>query len=51
MRVAAISVITNFATGVVTGNPSHGETKDVALGGSIGLKRLLRSFFRARDDG
>lgn len=50
LRVAGVSVITNFATGVGGGNPAHGETKDVALGGSIGLKRLLRAFFRARDD-
>lgn len=50
LRVAGLSVITNFATGIGSGNPSHGETKDVALGGSIGLKRLLRSYFRARDD-
>ena len=50
LRVAGLSVITNFATGISSGNPSHIETKDVALGGSIGLKRLLRSYFRARDD-
>ncbi len=50
LRVAAISVITNFGTGIGTGNPTHGETKDVAIGGSIGLKRLLRAYFRARDD-
>ena len=50
LRVAALSLITNFATGVGGGNPSHGETKDVALGGSLALKRLLRAFFRARDD-
>lgn len=51
LRVAALSLITNFATGVGGGNPSHGETKDVALGGSLALKRLLRAFLRARDDG
>jgi purine-nucleoside phosphorylase len=50
LRVAAISLITNFATGIASGNPNHGETKDVAIGGSIGLKRLLRAYFRARDD-
>ena len=50
LRVAALSLVTNFATGLGGGNPTHGETKDVALGGSIALKRLLRSFFRARDD-
>ena len=50
LKVAAISLITNFATGVGSGNPSHAETKDVAVSGSIGLKRLLRAFLRARDD-
>ena len=46
LRVAALSVVTNFATGVAGGNPSHGETKDVALSGSVALKRLLRAFVR-----
>ena len=50
LRVAALSLITNFATGIGGGNPSHGETKDVALGGSLALKRLLRAYLRARDD-
>ena len=50
LRVAGLSLITNFATGIGGGNPSHGETKDVALGGSLALKRLLRAFLRARDD-
>ena len=49
LRVAAVSVITNFATGIGSGNPSHSETKTVALSGSIGLKRLLRAFVRADD--
>ena len=50
LKVAAISLITNFATGIGGGNPSHAETKNVAVSGSIGLKRLLRAFLRARDD-
>lgn len=50
LRVAALSVITNFATGIGGGNPTHTETKNVALSGSIGLKRLLRAFVRARED-
>jgi purine-nucleoside phosphorylase len=49
LRVGAVSVITNFATGVAGGNPSHGETKDVALSGSVALKRLLRAFVRSHD--
>jgi purine-nucleoside phosphorylase len=50
LRVAGLSLVTNFATGIGGGNPSHTETKDTALGGSLALKRLLRAFLRARDD-
>ena len=50
LKVVALSVITNFATGISGSNPSHAETKTAALSGSIGLKRLLRSFIRGRDD-
>ena len=50
LRVTGISLITNFATGIGGGNPSHTETKDVAVGGSIALKRLLRAYFKARED-
>ena len=51
MKVAAISMITNFATGIGGGKPNHSETKDVALSGSLGLRRLLRAYLRApRDD-
>ena len=49
LRVAALSVVTNFATGVSGGNPSHGETKEVAVSGAFVLKRLLRSFVRIHD--
>ncbi len=49
LRVAAISVVTNFATGLAGGNPSHGETKGVALSGSVALKRLLRAFVRTHE--
>ncbi len=51
LRVAAISVITNFATGLSGGSPTHAETKNIALSGSIGLKRLLRAYLRGREDG
>lgn len=50
LRVAAVSIVTNFATGVRGGDPSHAETKDTALGGALALRRLLRAFLRARDD-
>ena len=49
LRVAALSVITNFATGISGGNPTHSETKNAALSGSVALKRLLRAFVRAED--
>lgn len=50
LRVVALSVITNFATGISGGNPTHTETKNAALSGSVALKRLLRAFVRARED-
>ncbi|MCW6507413.1 purine-nucleoside phosphorylase [Lichenifustis flavocetrariae] len=46
MRVLALSLVTNFATGIKTGDPSHSETKSVASTGAITLKRLLRAFMR-----
>ena len=46
LKVAAISLITNFGTGLNGGAPSHDESKAVALSGSVGLKRLLRAFLR-----
>ena len=49
LKVAALSVITNFGTGLNGGAPSHGESKAVALSGSVGLKRLLRAFVRNAD--
>lgn len=51
LRVVAISVVTNFATGIAGGNPSHMETRTTALSGSIALKRLLRAFVRSVDSG
>lgn len=49
LKVAALSVVTNFGTGLNGGAPSHGESKAVALSGSVGLKRLLRAFVRTTD--
>ncbi|UDL96097.1 purine-nucleoside phosphorylase [Lichenihabitans sp. PAMC28606] len=42
LRVAAVSVITNFATGISGGDPNHAETKAVARLGSDALRRLTR---------
>ena len=44
MRVLALSLVTNFATGVKSGDPSHAETKTVAMSGAIAIRRLLRAF-------
>jgi len=44
LRCAAVSLVTNFAAGLSGGDPSHNETKEVALEGSVQFKRLLRGF-------
>ncbi len=49
LRTAAIGLVTNFGAGFLGGAPSHAETRQVAAQGAIGLKRLLRSFLRARE--
>ncbi|RFB81350.1 purine-nucleoside phosphorylase [Methylovirgula sp. 4M-Z18] len=46
LRVAAVSMVTNFAAGFAGGNPSHHETKDVALQGAAALQKLVRAFLR-----
>ena len=44
LRCAAVSLVTNFAAGLAGGDPSHHETKEVALMGSLRFKQLLRGF-------
>ena len=44
LRCVAVSLVTNFAAGLSGGDPSHHETKEVALAGSLQFKRLLRGF-------
>lgn len=44
IRVAGLSVVTNMGAGLHGGAPSHGETRDVALAATAGLRRLLRAF-------
>ena len=46
MKVLALSLVTNYATGIKTGDPSHAETKSVAASGAIAIKRLLRAFMK-----
>ena len=46
LRVLALSLVTNFATGIKSGDPSHTETKSVATTGAIAVKRLRRAFMK-----
>ena len=50
LKVAALSIVTNFAAGVAGGAPSHAETKDTAAGAAAGLRRLIRAFVSRIDD-
>ena len=50
LRVAALSMITNFGAGFASGNPSHAETKTMAGSGTIGFKRLMRAFLRTKEE-
>lgn len=50
LRVAAITAITNFGAGFSGGNPSHSETREVAMQGAIGLRRLVRAFLKTKED-
>ncbi len=44
LKCLAVSVVTNFGAGLKGGNPSHEETKELALAGSANFKRLVRAF-------
>ena len=50
LRVAAISMITNFGAGMGGSSPSHGETKEVAARGGAALKALVRAFLKTTDE-
>ena len=50
LRVAAISIVTNFGAGFQGGNPSHAETREIAMQGAISLRRLLRAFLKTKED-
>ena len=49
MRCAAVSVVTNFGAGFNSGAPSHSETRDVAAGGAVSLRRLIKVFLKTKD--
>jgi len=51
LRVGAISVVTNLASGVEGALPSHRETKDVATVTAPSLRRVIRAFLARPDDG
>jgi len=42
LRVAALSVVTNFAAGIEGASPSHAETKKIAATAAPDLSCLLR---------
>ncbi len=45
LRVAAISMVTNYGAGLFGGAPSHAETKSVAAEAGEKMKALLEQFF------
>ncbi len=47
LRVAAVSVVTNYAAGLSGGDPSHDETQTFARLAADRFKQLLRGFIRA----
>jgi purine-nucleoside phosphorylase len=46
LKCVAASLVTNFGAGLAGGDPSHHETKELALLGSVNFKKLLRAFLR-----
>ena len=46
LKCLAVSVVTNFGAGLAGANPSHEETKELALAGSSNFKRLVRAFLK-----
>jgi purine-nucleoside phosphorylase len=48
LRVAAVSLVTNFAAGLSGGDPSHEETQEYAARGSADFRRLLGAFIRTQ---
>ncbi|CAA2099784.1 Purine nucleoside phosphorylase 1 [Methylobacterium bullatum] len=44
LKVAAVSVVTNFAAGIGDGDPHHDETKRAAAAAALDLARLIDAF-------
>jgi len=51
LKVAAVSVVTNWAAGIAGASPSHDETKHMAAAASADLSRLVRAFVAGLDHG
>ena len=49
LKVAAVSVVTNWAAGIAGAVPSHRETKDMAAASAADLARLVRAFVACLD--
>jgi purine-nucleoside phosphorylase len=50
LEVGAVSIVTNFGAGIKDANPSHDETKEVAMVAGDALRRLVLAFLE-QDDG
>jgi purine-nucleoside phosphorylase len=49
LRVAAVSIVTNWGAGIGGASPSHAETKAVAAAAAADVTRLLRRFLAGLD--
>lgn len=50
LRVAAVSLVTNFAAGIEDASPSHAETKEQGALHAGGMRRLLEKFLEDYSD-
>ena len=50
LRVSAISVVTNYASGFEEAHQPHGATKDITISAAAGLRRIIRSFISRPDE-
>ena len=51
LKVAAVSVVTNWGAGIGGASPSHDETKNMAAAAAADLDRLIRAFVATLDHG
>jgi purine-nucleoside phosphorylase len=49
LKVAAVAVIINSRGGPASGNPANMQTKDFAIQGAVGLRRLIRAFLKTKE--